>query len=98
MAAQMTEAFRRGAKIIPVIQTGGAAAGQFNFPQAALEKPPFATEEQWSALRDEAEAASIESTAEAVVAMVEEVLREFQGCGRSVEDPRFRSEYVSLKM
>jgi hypothetical protein len=30
---QVKEAFRRGAQIIPVVRSGGAASGLFNFPK-----------------------------------------------------------------
>lgn len=96
-AAQVKEAFRRGAQIIPVVRSGGAASGLFNFPKEALAKPPFASQEQWQLLRDEA--APVPSTAEAVVSIVEEVLREFpDGCGRrSMEDPASPSSPASWK-
>eukprot|EP00747_Dinoflagellata_sp_TGD_P027413 gnl/TRDRNA2_/TRDRNA2_132600_c0_seq1.p1 gnl/TRDRNA2_/TRDRNA2_132600_c0~~gnl/TRDRNA2_/TRDRNA2_132600_c0_seq1.p1 ORF type:complete len:439 (-),score=64.86 gnl/TRDRNA2_/TRDRNA2_132600_c0_seq1:249-1457(-) len=57
-------AFARAACVVPLMRTGGASAGMFNFPPGALEKPSFATEEQWALLansmvppKDSAEAA-----------------------------------------
>lgn len=52
VAMEARTAFERGAAVLPLIRTGGASAGMFSFPPAALQKPPFATEEQWSELSD----------------------------------------------
>ncbi|CAJ1349797.1 unnamed protein product [Effrenium voratum] len=48
VAGQARLAFSRGASVIPVICTGGASSGKHDFPGAALRKPSFASEEQWS--------------------------------------------------
>lgn len=43
----------RGAIVIPMIRSGGASAGAFNFPSALLEKPTFADPVDWALLSDE---------------------------------------------
>eukprot|EP00927_Polykrikos_kofoidii_P038215 TRINITY_DN32510_c0_g1_i1.p1 TRINITY_DN32510_c0_g1~~TRINITY_DN32510_c0_g1_i1.p1 ORF type:complete len:1551 (-),score=292.74 TRINITY_DN32510_c0_g1_i1:73-4560(-) len=45
-------AFRRGAIIVPLVSTGGASAGMYDFPQGALECPSFVTDRQWARLKD----------------------------------------------
>ncbi|CAE8637316.1 unnamed protein product [Polarella glacialis] len=68
VAGQAQEAFARGARIVPVMLTGGASSGMFHFPPAALKRPSFATKALWELLRNrEAPAASV---VEAVAALV----------------------------
>eukprot|EP00747_Dinoflagellata_sp_TGD_P154520 gnl/TRDRNA2_/TRDRNA2_177506_c0_seq14.p1 gnl/TRDRNA2_/TRDRNA2_177506_c0~~gnl/TRDRNA2_/TRDRNA2_177506_c0_seq14.p1 ORF type:complete len:598 (-),score=140.07 gnl/TRDRNA2_/TRDRNA2_177506_c0_seq14:35-1768(-) len=43
-------AVARSAGVVPLIRTGGASGGMFNFPAEALKKPSFATDEQWQLL------------------------------------------------
>mmetsp|Transcript_23116 Transcript_23116/g.47060 ORF Transcript_23116/g.47060 Transcript_23116/m.47060 type:complete len:1011 (-) Transcript_23116:47-3079(-) len=58
----------RGAVVIPLIRTGGASCGMFNFPPEALTRPPCATERQWALLgRSDV---SIAETVAAVVSIV----------------------------
>ncbi|CAK9005027.1 unnamed protein product [Durusdinium trenchii] len=93
VAAQVKPAFRRGAQIIPVMRTGGASSGLFQFPQAALQKPSFAEHAQWALLKDSE--ASIHSTALAVKALVAQLIEMFpEGCGRDLtpEEPVSPSE------
>eukprot|EP00930_Biecheleria_cincta_P049008 TRINITY_DN34252_c0_g1_i1.p1 TRINITY_DN34252_c0_g1~~TRINITY_DN34252_c0_g1_i1.p1 ORF type:complete len:764 (-),score=93.26 TRINITY_DN34252_c0_g1_i1:26-2317(-) len=67
-ASQARQAFAGGARLVPVIRTGGASAGLFDFPADALRRPTFATKAQWAALG--ARDGSIASCAEAVVELV----------------------------
>jgi len=68
VAKEAKAAFARGAIVLPLISTGGASAGMFDFPQGALLKPSFATEGQWACLKEAI--TPPESVAEAVVDMV----------------------------
>ncbi|CAE8595909.1 unnamed protein product, partial [Polarella glacialis] len=52
VAEESRIAQRRGALIIPMIRTGGASSGMFNFPVAALTKPSWASESVWNLLSD----------------------------------------------
>ena len=58
-------AFARGACLVPVMRSGGASSGVFNFPAGAFEKPSFATEEQWQLLSSKA--SPVANSAQAVV-------------------------------
>jgi hypothetical protein len=68
VSQEVREAYARGASVVPVMRTGGASAGMFDFPQGVLSKPSFATENQWSRLAN-AES-PISETAAAVVDIV----------------------------
>jgi len=61
-------AYERGAAVVPLMRTGGASSGQFDFPPGALERPFFATTEEWLLLKDKD--AQVDKTAEAVVDIV----------------------------
>jgi len=50
VADEARMALDRGACIVPLMRTGGASAGDFNFPQAALEKPEHVNEAHWALL------------------------------------------------
>eukprot|EP00450_Noctiluca_scintillans_P026796 CAMPEP_0194537528 /NCGR_PEP_ID=MMETSP0253-20130528/76823_1 /TAXON_ID=2966 /ORGANISM="Noctiluca scintillans" /LENGTH=633 /DNA_ID=CAMNT_0039383559 /DNA_START=1 /DNA_END=1902 /DNA_ORIENTATION=+ len=50
VAMEARAAVARRACVIPLIRTGGASNGMFNFPQEALAKPAFMSEEQWALL------------------------------------------------
>lgn len=63
----------RGATILPLIRSGGASSGMFEFPKAALERPDCATEEQWSLLQNKE--AQVEKSAQAVVAVVQKLAK-----------------------
>lgn len=51
VASEAWAVIRRGAKVVPLMCTGGASKGLHDFPAQALEKPEVATEEQWDTLR-----------------------------------------------
>merc|ERR1711957_1080197 len=51
-ADPMELAVERGALIIPMMSTGGAANGMFGFPQKALERPNVATIDEWQTLKE----------------------------------------------
>lgn len=63
----------RGATILPLIRSGGASGGMFDFPKVALERPECATEEQWSLLQNKG--AKVEESAQAVVAVVQKLAK-----------------------
>lgn len=67
VAEEARIAFSRGAAVVPLIRTGAASAGMFDFPAGALEKPAFASQEHWSLLSGDC---PLSSTAGAVVALV----------------------------
>ena len=68
VSEQASIAFSRGAAVIPIISTGGASSGQFDFPVAILKKPAFVSKEHWSCIsgKDSSEVA----TAAAITAIV----------------------------
>lgn len=66
-------AHQRGAIVLPLIRTGGASGGMFEFPAPALEKPNSVAEEQWELLKNKE--ASIEDTAGAMVGMVKQAAK-----------------------
>lgn len=68
VAQEARAAHERGATILPLMRTGGASGGMFDFPKAALERPDFASEEQWASLKKKE--ASADESAQAVVALV----------------------------
>merc|ERR1712060_174905 len=43
----------RGALVVPLIRSGGASSGLFDFPPTLLEKPAFAEIGDWDLLTDE---------------------------------------------
>jgi len=60
----------RGAVVLPMIWTGGASGGMFDFPQKALNKPDYFTASQWAQLKEKTDAAPedlAQSTAKLVV-------------------------------
>lgn len=67
VAKEAREASARGARVLPLMRTGGASSGMFDFPKEALERPPSATEQQWELLRRTD--ASVEDTAAAFAAI-----------------------------
>jgi len=68
VAKEAKAAFARGATVLPLISTGGASAGMFDFPQGALLKPAFATEGQWACLKEAT--TPPETVAEAVIDII----------------------------
>jgi len=62
-------AHARGVLVVPLMRTGGASNGMFEFPQGALQKPDFSTDEQWSLLKRHD--APVDESAAAVAAVVE---------------------------
>lgn len=67
VAKEAKSAFERGAFVLPMISTGGASGGKFEFPAGALEKPSWASDTQWDAIKD--------GTDEAAVAAVEIIVQ-----------------------
>jgi len=73
VAKEAKAAAQRQAAVIPLKSTGGASAGMFDFPQDALRKPSWATQEQWAKLESQALPDEMAAT---VVAMLQAILRE----------------------
>eukprot|EP00747_Dinoflagellata_sp_TGD_P083394 gnl/TRDRNA2_/TRDRNA2_162094_c0_seq1.p1 gnl/TRDRNA2_/TRDRNA2_162094_c0~~gnl/TRDRNA2_/TRDRNA2_162094_c0_seq1.p1 ORF type:complete len:495 (-),score=85.61 gnl/TRDRNA2_/TRDRNA2_162094_c0_seq1:113-1597(-) len=67
VAEEARSAFERGALVLPLVRTGGASEGMFDFPSGALLKPSFATREQWALLGDQG--APLADSAAAVIAI-----------------------------
>mmetsp|Transcript_110884 Transcript_110884/g.277554 ORF Transcript_110884/g.277554 Transcript_110884/m.277554 type:complete len:244 (+) Transcript_110884:100-831(+) len=61
----------REAFVLPLIRTGGASEGMFNFPPKAVERPQWIKEEQWSLLKNKSAPVG---EAAAVVADIVEML------------------------
>jgi len=51
VSKEANAAFSRGAIVLPMMSTGGASNGMFDFPAGALEVQPFATPEHWELLK-----------------------------------------------
>lgn len=54
VSAEAWAAMERGADVVPLIRSGGASSGLFGFPPDALQRPEWASEEQWQHLKDPA--------------------------------------------
>jgi len=52
VSSEVRKAHSQGKAIVPLMRSGGASAGMFDFPPEALEQPTYATKEQWSLLSD----------------------------------------------
>jgi len=94
VAKEARAAFGRDAIVIPLISTGGASGGMFDFPAAALEQPNFATKEQWDLLSVKG---MPEETATAVVDMIVQLIQPAEENGEQpqeeyVEQPQ---EYIN---
>eukprot|EP00747_Dinoflagellata_sp_TGD_P154548 gnl/TRDRNA2_/TRDRNA2_177506_c0_seq7.p1 gnl/TRDRNA2_/TRDRNA2_177506_c0~~gnl/TRDRNA2_/TRDRNA2_177506_c0_seq7.p1 ORF type:complete len:487 (-),score=102.06 gnl/TRDRNA2_/TRDRNA2_177506_c0_seq7:140-1381(-) len=68
VSKEANAAFARGVAVVPLIRTGGASGGMFDFPTGALKKPLFATDEQWQLLGSES--SLVADSARAVVEIV----------------------------
>lgn len=69
-------AFSRGAFVLPLIRTGGASAGMFDFPAAAMKKPEFVREQEWASLNNSE--APVSQTSRAVVDIVLSSMRQLR--------------------
>lgn len=67
VSQEASTAFSRGAVVLPISSTGGASSGMFGFPAQALERPAFATQEQWDRLQNKGDP---DETALAVVQII----------------------------
>mmetsp|Transcript_57180 Transcript_57180/g.145182 ORF Transcript_57180/g.145182 Transcript_57180/m.145182 type:complete len:469 (+) Transcript_57180:118-1524(+) len=76
VAGEARAAHARGAPIVPLPRSGGASAGMYDFPDAALQKPDFASEEQWALVGDDT--ASPEESARAAAGIVFTLLESIQ--------------------
>jgi predicted Rossmann-fold nucleotide-binding protein len=82
VAKEATQAFKRGAVVLPAIWTGGASSGMFDFPaeadlKAALEKNGAYSEADWAALKGTAakdDADLVSSSAAAAVNILGQLL------------------------
>lgn len=68
VAGEARAAAERGASVVPLLRTGGASGGMFDFPQQAMARPAYATEEQWRLLGNKG--ASVAESASAAAAIV----------------------------
>lgn len=75
-ALEVRTAHARGARIVPIIRTGGASAGGFGFPLSALERPAGITEETWAHLANKE--ATIAETVNAACVVVKRLLQAAQ--------------------
>jgi len=80
VAEEAQIAHARGAVVLPLPCSGGASAGAFGFPQKALERPRFASPEDWAALKDPQRAA------EATVDILRGALKEMRQRGGGLAD------------
>jgi len=67
VSEEANAAFSRGAIVLPMMSTGGASGGAFDFPAGALEVSPYASPEQWELLATKGQP---EDTARAVCEMI----------------------------
>lgn len=69
-AKEAAHAYARGAKVVPLIRTGGASGGMFNFPTEAFQnpEPAYISESRWAALSNES--IQVEHTAQACSTVV----------------------------
>lgn len=74
VAKQAEQVHGRGAGIVPLVRAGGASSGMFGFPREALERPKFASEDQWKLLGDTE--APLSAAADAAVSLVEAYIAE----------------------
>lgn len=83
VSGEAAEAFQRGALIVPLIRTGGASSGMFDFPQGAMGPQGAAKDpEPWRTLADTK--ATLGATAAAVAKIV---AAHVQGVPRRVRRP-----------
>eukprot|EP00931_Biecheleriopsis_adriatica_P023996 TRINITY_DN15043_c0_g1_i2.p1 TRINITY_DN15043_c0_g1~~TRINITY_DN15043_c0_g1_i2.p1 ORF type:complete len:1968 (+),score=448.09 TRINITY_DN15043_c0_g1_i2:92-5995(+) len=68
VSKEANAAFARGAGVVPLIRTGGASSGMFDFPAGALSKASFASDEQWKLLANKD--APVADTARAAVEII----------------------------
>jgi len=84
-------AYARGALIVPLVRTGGASAGESNFPKETFVRPSWASTDDWEMLRNTS--ADVELYADAVArivwAAVSEARRDDQSppVGKAVAEP-----------
>jgi predicted Rossmann-fold nucleotide-binding protein len=71
VAKEARAAYARNAVVLPMISTGGASGGKFDFPPEALEQPAFATQEQWDCVKTKG---SPEVTAQVVVDIISAII------------------------
>lgn len=69
VAAEARAAVARGARVLPLMRTGGASAGMYEFPAEALARPPNVSAEHWVAIHS-SDAPVLEASA-AVVAVLD---------------------------
>eukprot|EP00928_Gymnodinium_smaydae_P062644 TRINITY_DN46461_c0_g1_i1.p1 TRINITY_DN46461_c0_g1~~TRINITY_DN46461_c0_g1_i1.p1 ORF type:complete len:475 (+),score=59.61 TRINITY_DN46461_c0_g1_i1:51-1475(+) len=73
VAKEARAACDRGAMVLPMIWTGGASGGMFDFPSSAMVQPDYLTPEEWSKLKEKSTddpSRLAQSTADVVVSAV----------------------------
>jgi len=76
VAQEARDAVQRGARVLSLRRTGGASSGMFDFPPAALEKPPSVSEEHWALLGDAQ--APVEASADAAMTILRNLVAEVE--------------------
>jgi len=79
VAKEAIMAHSRGATLLPMMWTGGASNGMFDFPPEALEQPNFCSEEEWAALKERGARDGeelVRTTAEAAVKVLRGMIQE----------------------
>merc|ERR1712232_1004316 len=75
VAKEALAAYERGAKILPIMWTGGASNGLFGFPEGALRQPDWCTTQQWMQLKAQGDTQTPEVLVEATARTVLEVIK-----------------------
>eukprot|EP00931_Biecheleriopsis_adriatica_P106565 TRINITY_DN80999_c0_g1_i1.p1 TRINITY_DN80999_c0_g1~~TRINITY_DN80999_c0_g1_i1.p1 ORF type:complete len:467 (+),score=115.24 TRINITY_DN80999_c0_g1_i1:202-1401(+) len=85
VAHEASLAANRGAGVIPLIRTGGASSGMFDFPSESLEKPEWSTAQQWAAIQGKD--ASLQEVGECLAGMIETLLDKIKVARPSTRQP-----------
>jgi hypothetical protein len=78
VAKEALAAHSRGALVLPLVWTGGASGGMFNFPAAALQGPAGCCEKDWAAIceaGDRGDDELVKGTAAAAVAALSDMFK-----------------------
>lgn len=78
VAKEAAAAVQRGATVLPVVWTGGASGGKFNFPLEALDCPCGCAADVWKLICDKGERQEnelVRTTAEAVITIIAELVK-----------------------
>eukprot|EP00929_Paragymnodinium_shiwhaense_P034498 TRINITY_DN1875_c1_g1_i1.p1 TRINITY_DN1875_c1_g1~~TRINITY_DN1875_c1_g1_i1.p1 ORF type:complete len:2704 (+),score=764.56 TRINITY_DN1875_c1_g1_i1:161-8272(+) len=103
VAKEARAAFRRGAMLIPMMSTGGASSGMFDFPIGAFERPSFATQEQWAKLVSRRAPAEVAGTVvemlQAIMARQKEAAeKKGEEAAQQSREPEAKEERTNLRI